>query len=54
MIARFVPMSPTQTAAFERFLRPEIRNWNGILTGSMRPSAALMPNSGSEAGSAVL
>jgi L-asparaginase II len=45
VIARFLPMSEQETVAFGRFLYPEIRNWNGLLTGSMRPTAALAPNS---------
>jgi L-asparaginase II len=39
-IARFLPDQQGR-AALERFVRPALRNWNGIETGSLRPAAAL-------------
>lgn len=42
IIERFVPMSKEEHAALGHFVRPEIRNWRGTLTGEMRPSAAFL------------
>jgi L-asparaginase II len=36
LIARFLPMAGRTEAAFLRFRRPEIRNWNGTLVGELR------------------
>jgi len=41
VIARFVAMSAAEAAAFERFLRPTLRNWNGVEVGAMRPAGPL-------------
>jgi L-asparaginase II len=41
MIARFLPMSDDDRAALERFVRPTLRNWNGIEVGGLRPAEAL-------------
>ncbi len=41
LIARFLPLDDSTRAAFARFIRPELRNWNGIRVGEMRPTAAL-------------
>lgn len=41
MIARFLPMSGDERGALERFVRPTLRNWNGIEVGGLRPSEAL-------------
>lgn len=41
MIARFLPMSGEERSALERFMRPTLRNWNGIEVGGLRPSEAL-------------
>src|SRR3954447_934368 len=42
MIARFLPMSEDERGAVDRFLRPTLRNWNGIEVGGLRPSDALL------------
>jgi L-asparaginase II len=39
MIARFLPEA--DGAWLQRFLRPPLRNWNGITVGGLRPSEAL-------------
>ena len=39
-LARFLPKD-TDRAALEPFVRPTLRNWNGIAVGSMRPTDAL-------------
>jgi L-asparaginase II len=41
MIARFLPMPDDARAALERFVRPTLRNWNGIEVGGLRPSPEL-------------
>jgi L-asparaginase II len=40
-VARFLPMSEDERGAVGRFLRPTLRNWNGIEVGGLRPSEAL-------------
>jgi L-asparaginase II len=40
-IARFLPLGADEQAALERFVRPSLRNWNGIEVGGLRPAAAL-------------
>jgi L-asparaginase II len=40
MIARFLP--DADQTWLERFLRPALRNWNGIIVGGLRPSEALI------------
>lgn len=42
MIARFLPMSDEERAALDRFVRPTLRNWNGIEVGGLRPAADLL------------
>src|SRR3954447_3404668 len=42
MVARFLPMSDGERGAVDRFLRPTLRNWNGIEVGGLRPSDALL------------
>jgi len=41
-IARFLPMSEEERGALDRFLRPTLKNWNGIEVGGLRPSDALL------------
>ncbi|MGB9367363.1 MAG: asparaginase, partial [Xanthobacteraceae bacterium] len=41
-IARFLPMAKEERGALDRFLRPTLRNWNGIEVGGLRPSDALV------------
>ena len=40
-VARFLPMSDDERAAMGRFLRPTLRNWNGIEVGGLRVGEAL-------------
>jgi L-asparaginase II len=40
MIARFLP--DADQTWLERFLRPALRNWNGIIVGGLRASEALI------------
>jgi L-asparaginase II len=41
VIARLVDMSAGEGQSLERFLRPSLRNWNGIEVGSLRPAGPL-------------
>jgi L-asparaginase II len=41
LIARFVDMSDAEHVALDRFVRPTMRNWNGIEVGSLRPATSL-------------
>jgi L-asparaginase II len=41
-VARFLPMSEDERGAVGRFLRPALRNWNGIEVGGLRPSETLL------------
>jgi L-asparaginase II len=41
MIARFLPMAEDERGAVGRFLRPTLRNWNGIEVGGLRSAEAL-------------
>src|SRR5882724_5402388 len=41
MIEKFLPLSDTERGALSCFLRPTLRNWNGIEVGSLRPATAL-------------
>lgn len=41
LIARFLPLSESESAAFQRFLRPILRNWNGLEVGTVRATAGL-------------
>lgn len=41
LLARFCPMSDYDRAGLEKFLRPSLRNWNGIVVGSLRPTEAI-------------
>jgi L-asparaginase II len=40
LLARFLPLD-SDLAALEPFVRPILRNWNGIAVGTMRPTPAL-------------
>ena len=42
MIARFLPLADDDRAALERFVRPTLRNWNGIEVGGLRPTRELL------------
>jgi L-asparaginase II len=39
-LARFLP-GEADCAALEPFVRPILRNWNGIAVGAIRPTAAI-------------
>jgi L-asparaginase II len=41
LIARFIPMEADIALRFQPFLRPTLRNWNGIVTGTIRPASVL-------------
>jgi L-asparaginase II len=43
LIARSLPLPADDRAALERFIRPPLRNWNGIAVGALRPTGALLP-----------
>src|SRR6266545_1116132 len=42
LITRFCALGEAERAALERFVRPTLRNWNGITVGSLRPTEALV------------
>jgi L-asparaginase II len=41
LIARFVKMADGERTALERFLRPTLHNWNGLVIGALRPTKIL-------------
>ena len=41
IIARFLPMSDDEQDAFARFVRPTLKNWNGVEVGGLRPAPDL-------------
>lgn len=41
LIARFLPLGDRERAALARFVRPTLRNWNGIEVGALRVTAAI-------------
>lgn len=41
LIARLLPLDDGERAVLARFLRPTLRNWNGIEVGALRVTAAL-------------
>jgi hypothetical protein len=41
MIARFLDLAPADRMVCERYLRPTLRNWNGIEVGQVRAGEAL-------------
>jgi L-asparaginase II len=45
IIARFLPLGDVERAVLECFVRPTLRNWNGIETGALRVTA-IMPLDG--------
>ena len=44
MIARYLPLDDGERAALARFVRPTLKNWNGIEVGGLRPSHAVIPD----------
>ncbi len=45
MIARFLPLSDEERSALAHFVRPTMRNWNGIEVGGLRAAEVLATNS---------
>jgi L-asparaginase II len=43
LVERFGKWSGSEQILLERFIRPTLRNWNGIVVGGLRPGAALGP-----------
>jgi len=41
MIAKYLPLRGDEPTELERFVRPVLKNWNGIEVGGLRPSMAL-------------
>jgi L-asparaginase II len=41
LIAQFCALSDKDRSGLEPFLRPTLRNWNGIIVGELRPTEAL-------------
>ena len=41
LIARFMPVTDDERMALDRYVRPVLRNWNGIAVGGLRPAAPL-------------
>jgi hypothetical protein len=42
LIARFVARTDRDRAGLERFVRPTLRNWNGIAVGELRVTEAIL------------
>jgi L-asparaginase II len=42
LIARFMSLSGAERILLDRFRRPTLRNWNGIVVGELRPAEALL------------
>jgi len=42
-IERLLPLSEEERGALARFVRPTLRNWNGIEVGALRPAPAVIP-----------
>ncbi len=42
LIARFLPLDAAERAALSRFVRPTLRNWNGIEVGALRVTDVLV------------
>jgi L-asparaginase II len=38
LIAKLLPMDEAETAKFSRFVRPVMKNWNGVTVGQLRPT----------------
>jgi L-asparaginase II len=43
VIAHFLPLEADQSAELARFVRPSLRNWNGIEVGALRVTEAINP-----------
>jgi L-asparaginase II len=44
LLARFASLGSKDRAWLERFVRPALRNWNGLTVGAVRPTEALAAN----------
>jgi len=42
LAATLAQLLPNDRAALEPFVRPTLRNWNGIAVGELRPTDAVM------------
>jgi L-asparaginase II len=40
-VARFLPQNDAERAGLQRFVRPTLRNWNGIEVGALRPAGEI-------------
>lgn len=43
LVTRLLPMEEADRAFFARFVRPTLRNWNGIAVGELRPTREVLP-----------
>jgi L-asparaginase II len=43
MLARLLKLGSTDRAWLARFVRPTLKNWNGVVVGDMRPTSELLP-----------
>ena len=41
LIARYLPQTDGERTALDRYIRPVLRNWNGITVGELRPAGEL-------------
>ena len=41
LIARFCALADADRAGLEPYLRPTLRNWNGIAVGALRPTEVI-------------
>jgi L-asparaginase II len=48
VVARFLPLADAERAALARFVRPTLRNWNGIEVGALRVTATLLLEPGAD------
>jgi L-asparaginase II len=42
VVRRFLPLEGEEAGAVDALVTAELRNWNGIVTGTVRPSAAFL------------
>lgn len=42
LLARYLPVADGERSALDRYVRPVLRNWNGIAVGGLRPTDALL------------
>ena len=41
MLSRFLPLDAAEEAVVARFLRPTLRNWNGLTVGALQLAAPI-------------